>query len=197
MPTSADRLFYLVSSLAYLLLLWFVSGLARTGAGLLFAAGASALAGCLVLARSGRRRPLFALQVGLLLTAAAVGGVESALRLAPGLVHGQAANAAFSAYHCGPGGIYEKDAHLGHALRPGAACDTYWNGHWWRHECNHAGYRGPDVGRADVVFLGDSMVYGHGVAQEHTVPARFTARTGLAAANLGQQGTCLVQMWLR
>src|SRR5262249_40544701 len=50
---------------------------------------------------------------------------------------------------------------------------------------------------ADAVFLGDSMIYGHGVEGDQTVPARFAARTELATANLGQQGTCLVQMWLR
>jgi hypothetical protein len=44
-----------------------------------------------------------------------------------------------------------------------------------------------------VVFLGDSMIYGHGVDEPDTVPARFEALTGAATANLGQQGTCAPQ----
>jgi hypothetical protein len=69
----------------------------------------------------------------------------------------------------------------------------YWNGHWWRHDTNADGYRGPMLARADAIFLGDSMVYGHGVEQHETLPARFAARTGLAVANLGQQGACMLQ----
>jgi hypothetical protein len=72
----------------------------------------------------------------------------------------------------------------------------YWNGHWWRHETNRSGWRGPDVERADAVFLGDSMIYGHGVDEPDTVPARYAARTGRAAVNLGQQGTCQIQSLL-
>jgi hypothetical protein len=73
----------------------------------------------------------------------------------------------------------------------------YWAGHWWEHDANADGYRGPAVARADAVFLGDSMVYGHGVGPADTLPARFAARTGRAVANLGQQGTCQLQSWLR
>ena len=40
------------------------------------------------------------------------------------------------------------------------------------------------------------MVYGHGVETADRVSARFAVRTGLPVANLGQQGTCLLQGWM-
>jgi hypothetical protein len=93
-------------------------------------------------------------------------------------------------------GIYRLDPHRAAVLRPSVSRWMYWNGHWWWHETNEDGYRGPRLARADVVLLGDSMIYGHGVNQADTVAARLAARTGLATANLGQQGTGQIQSLL-
>jgi hypothetical protein len=196
MARSSGR-FYFFSALVYLVLVWFLSGLVRTGGLFLVGAGALALAGCLGAARRGRRWPLFALYLSALMLAALAGSLEGLLWLAPRLLRGSVANHAYSGYHCLPGGIYRRDCHLGYALKPGLARAMCWNGHWWRHETNAAGYRGAAVEQADVVFLGDSMVYGHGVANEETVPSQFAERTSRTVANLGQQGTCLIQMWIR
>jgi hypothetical protein len=78
-------------------------------------------------------------------------------------------------------------------MRPGVRRWMYWNGHWWWHEANGHGWRGPERDRAQAVFLGDSMIYGHGVHGGDTVPAAFERLTGLDTANLGQQGTCAPQ----
>jgi hypothetical protein len=72
----------------------------------------------------------------------------------------------------------------------------YWSGHRWRHETNAQGFRGRPLERADAVFLGDSMIYGHGVEEADTVAARFERATGLATANLGQQGTFPIQAYM-
>ena len=69
----------------------------------------------------------------------------------------------------------------------------YWQGHRWHHDTNVDGYRGPRVPHPEAVFLGDSMIYGHGVENGETVPAQFAALTGRPVANLGQQGTSLLQ----
>jgi hypothetical protein len=146
--------------------------------------------------RSRRRgRPEWLLRLAYLSVLAAVSAllVEAALHLRPGLLGGRVANFAYTGYHPYKGGIYSIDPHVGQLMRPDVHRWMYWNGHWWRHDTNRRGWRGPELDRADAVFLGDSMIYGHGVNEEGTVSAQFTLRTGATSANLGQQGTCAVQ----
>jgi len=176
-----------------LLLLWLVSSMLRGKGILVVAAGGAALAASLVPAVRGRRAPLYRLFFLTALAAAGTLGAEAILWLAPGLLKGRLANQVLSGYHSERDGIYVSDAHLGRTLRPGFTRSMYWNGHVWRHDANDDGYRGPRLTRADAVFLGDSMIYGHGVETDQTVPARFQAVSGLPTANLGQQGTCPVQ----
>jgi hypothetical protein len=178
----------------YLLLLWFVSSLARGKGLVLFAAGVVALAAALWTFRKGRRQPLYALYYLTVLAAVTVGAAEALLRLAPGVLRGRIANYVFHGYHGERDGIYVADPHLGVRLKPGVRRAMYWNGHWWRHQANALGYRGPAwADGADAVFLGDSMIYGHGVEADQTVAQRFAARSGLRAANLGTQGAGLMQ----
>jgi hypothetical protein len=118
------------------------------------------------------------------------------LLLFPAVLSGQLANYTFNGYHPGRGGIYSPDRRLGLAMKPGLRRRMHWNGHWWTHETNEDGYRGPRLARADAVFLGDSMVYGHGLETEQTVPAQFARLGGQTAANLGQPATCLIQALL-
>jgi SGNH hydrolase-like domain, acetyltransferase AlgX len=180
-------------SALYVVLLWLVSSMLRGKGILLVAAGAAALAAALVAASRGRRQPLYRLFFLTALAAAGTLGGEGILWLAPGLLKGRLANQVLGGYHSEPDGIYVPDPYLGRTLRPGFARSMYWNGHVWRHEANADGYRGPRFDRADAVFLGDSMIYGHGVETAQTVPARFQAVSGLSSANLGQQGTGPVQ----
>ena len=180
-------------SALYALLLWLVSSMLRGKGILLVAAGGAALAAALVAAARGRRQPFYRLFFLTALLAAGTLGAEGLLWLAPGLLKGRLANQVLSGYHSERDGIYVPDPYLGRTLRPGFARPMYWNGHVWRHDANADGYRGPRLDRADAVFLGDSMIYGHGVETAQTVPARFQAISGLASANLGQQGTCPVQ----
>ena len=183
---------------SYLVLFWVVASAASRGRGfLIFVAGALALVVALAFARRGRRFPLFALYYLVLMVATVALGFEGLLRVAPGILSGHVANVAYSGYHWYRGGIYDLDDHMGPAMRPNVDRRTYWAGRWWRHSANADGYRGPALSRADAVFLGDSMIYGHGVEEEQTAAARFGVRTGLATANLGQQGTCQIQSWIR
>jgi hypothetical protein len=177
----------------YLVLLWLVASALRGKGLLLFAAGLIALAAAAYARRAGRPRPLLALVYATVLAAVTVASVEGVLRLAPGVLHGWLANYVFNGYHGERDGTLRPDPYLAVALRPSVRRWMYWNGHWWWHQTNAQGYRGEAPLRADAVFLGDSMVYGHGVGEGDTVPARFAVQTGLSAANLGQQGTCLVQ----
>jgi hypothetical protein len=180
-----------------ILLLWFVSGVTRIGSLFGFSSGLVALLVCLWAARVGRRKPLFVYCLLLLMAGLVVASLELTLQVAPGLLSGTVANHAYGAYHPLPGGIYKRDRLLGHTLRPNQDCRIYWNGHWWRHQTNARGYRGPLVEKASVVLLGDSMIYGHGVEQSETVASQLQAMTGDTVANLGQQGACLIQMVAR
>jgi hypothetical protein len=137
---------------------------------------------------------LFLLFFATMMAASIIAAVEATLRLAPEIVNGAVANHTFGGYHSMASGIYERDRRLGYALKPACSCKLFANGHWWHHETNAAGFRGEAVSRADAVFLGDSMVYGHGVDNHDTVASRFQSLSDRPVANLGQQGTCLIQM---
>jgi hypothetical protein len=176
-----------------LLLLWVAASAARRKGLLLFVGGALALAFALARHRRGRPRALLAGSFALMLAAVTVLVLEAVLVLAPGLLKGRLANHVFNEYHQGRTGIYRADTVLGVTFKPGLRRRMYWNGHWWTHEANADGYRGPAMARAVAVFLGDSMVYGHGVETSQTVAAEFTRQTGRPAANLGVQGYCVVQ----
>jgi len=178
----------------YLALLWIVASVSsRVRGGVTFLAGVLVLAAGIGALRRGRPRLLYTACYLLLMAAACAAGLELLLFAKPDLIGGRVASVAYSGYHWYKRGIYRLDAERGPVLKPNTQRATYWNGHWWRHDTNADGYRGPGLARADAVFLGDSMVYGHGVEQDEALPARFAARTGLAVANLGQQGACMLQ----
>jgi len=56
---------------------------------------------------------------------------------------------------------------------------------------NELGYRrvNDDSGAADVIFLGDSFTFGHGVADEETFVSVACTRSKLVCQNLGRPGT--------
>jgi hypothetical protein len=183
--------------LLYLLCLWLFASAASRGQGhFVVLAGLVALGLAGLAFVRGRRSVLYGLFFLMLLAASAAVLFEAALRLRPGILGGQVANVAYTGYHWYKGGIYSLDPHVGPLLKPNVRRPMYWAGHRWLHETNDRGFRGPCPARTQVVFLGDSMIYGHGVENEATVPSRFGARSGLGTANLGQQGTSLVQSWL-
>jgi hypothetical protein len=178
----------------YLVAWWLLSSAAsRRHGGAVFVLGLALLAAAALAYRGGRRSWLLRLCYASALAAVAVLMIEAALHLRPGLLGGRVANFAYTGYHHYRGGIYDPDVEIGQRMRPRVRRWMFWNGHWWRHASNSGGWRGPDVDRAAAVFLGDSMIYGHGVEEPDTVPARFERHTGVRTANLGQQGTCAVQ----
>jgi hypothetical protein len=184
-------------ALVALVPLWVVASAASRGRSFVFfAAGLALLALAMWAFARGRRDVLYRYVYVLVLAAVGALALEAALHLRPSLLRGRLANIVYSGYHWQPGGVYELDVHRGPVLRPRVRRPMYWNGHWWRHETGRDGWRGRDADRADAVFLGDSMIYGHGVEEPQTACARFAARTGRVAVNLGQQGTCQIQSFL-
>jgi hypothetical protein len=121
--------------------------------------------------------------------------VEVTLRLWPTLLGWEFANGALTRYTTRPGGIYYFDRHLRiNFMIPNHTATMFYNGYVWRHETDALGFRNKPLHvPADVMLLGDSLVYGHGVDYEHTVGYELEQRTGLRVANLGRQGDCAFQ----
>ena len=68
------------------------------------------------------------------------------------------------------------------------------NGYTWTHETDALGFRNRGLTPpANVVLLGDSFIYGHGVDFESTVGHFLGERTGWRVANLARQADCAFQ----
>ena len=125
----------------------------------------------------------------------AFGALEVLLRVRPTMLGQTFANGAFSRYTVRAGGIYYYDPNLRmNFMIPNHHTTMYFNGYSWRHETDALGFRNAPLHiPADVVLLGDSFVYGHGLEFEDTLGHRLEERSGLRVANLGRQGDCVFQ----
>jgi hypothetical protein len=144
--------------------------------------------------RAGAR---IALRLGLVVAAILVvlGVLEVVLRWRPTLLGDAYANGALSRYTSRAGGIYYSDRNLRmNFMIPNFQTTMYANGYVWHHQTDALGFRNAPLHiPADVVLLGDSLVYGHGVEFEDTLGHRLEERSGLRVANLGLQGDCTFQ----
>jgi hypothetical protein len=134
-----------------------------------------------------------ALVVGAVLVV--LGALELTLRWRPLLLGHAFANGALTGYATGPQGIYYFDPGLRmNFMIPNHRRTMYYNGYVWQHETDAMGFRNrPLHVPADVVLLGDSVVYGHGVDFEHTLGHYLEGQSRLRTVNLGQQGNCAFQ----
>ena len=144
-----------------------------------------------------RRLRGFALNalLALLATAVALGGLELLLRARPTLLGADFANGVLSKYTDDEGGIFYKDRQAqGRFMIPNLTTQMYYNGYVWTHHTDALGFRNAVVAMpADIVLLGDSFIYGHGVDFESTVGAILAQLTGLTVENLARQGDCTLQ----
>lgn len=130
-----------------------------------------------------------------LLTATALvllGLLELLLARAPEVFGEQRANAIFSTYDTKPGGIYirEKRSRM-RFMWPDFATGNYWNGYRWHHATDGRGFRNPSGTPTDVLLLGDSLIYGHGVEEAETVAHFLRSEHRVGAYNMGRQGAAL------
>lgn len=133
---------------------------------------------------------LMVFSVGLTLAA-----MEIVLRSWPLLLGDTFANGVLTRYGSGEGQIYYHDNRLGMPFMiPNYETEMYYNRYVWRHRTDAHGFRNerPSI-PADVVLLGDSFIYGHGVNVEDTVAHYLAQATGWTVANLGRQGDCAFQ----
>jgi hypothetical protein len=141
------------------------------------------------------RRRWLAAAIAALVT---LGVVEAILQSAPRLFGQRNLNLVLSRYDDLPGGMYFRDPPTRMLFMwPDASLTAYFNGYRWRHRTDSLGYRNPPGTRGDdVVLLGDSLIYGHGVEENQTLAHFLRAEHGLSAYNMARQGNCLWQEYV-
>ncbi len=117
-------------------------------------------------------------------------GFEIGIRLLFNFMPIRYANAIYNKYHTGPDGIYYYNKELGiNLMKPNFKTRLFWNGYFWEHATDSLGFRNPhDTPQADIVILGDSLVYGQGVNEEQTLCHFLRENTKLEIVNLGISG---------
>ncbi|MBI1846355.1 MAG: SGNH/GDSL hydrolase family protein [Candidatus Rokubacteria bacterium] len=143
----------------------------------------------------GWRRWLVRGLVSLVSLAVVLLGLEGLLRSRPTLLGDGFANGALSRYTARAGGIYYSDRQLRmHFMIPDLTTTMYANGYVWQHGTDALGFRNrPLHVPAEVMLLGDSIVYGQGVEFPDTLGAQLERLSGRTVANLGRQGDCAYQ----
>lgn len=123
--------------------------------------------------------------------------LESVLRLVPDLPGERLANYVWSRYGTFPGGIYVREpVSKVRFMWPDFATETRWNGRSWHHATDARGFRNPAETPHEVLLLGDSLVYGHGVEEQATATHVLRAELGIGAYNMGRQGACLLDEYV-
>jgi lysophospholipase L1-like esterase len=83
-------------------------------------------------------------------------------------------------------------------LRPNADSECASSGYRWHHHGDAYGYRNPESwSQADVVLLGDSTTYGHGVEETSTAAHFLREELGRTVVNLGWTGDSPIQYLAR
>mgnify|MGYP001575396658 CR=1 FL=1 len=91
--------------------------------------------------------------------------------------------------------IYEYDPIIDMKfMKPNFETTMYWDGYRWKHKTDKYGFRNPiDRDKADIIMLGDSLIYGHGVDQDYTVGYFLEKMTNLTVSNLGRTADATYQ----
>jgi lysophospholipase L1-like esterase len=78
-------------------------------------------------------------------------------------------------------------------MKPNYSTTCVFNQLRWHHSTDAWGFRNPtSLARADVVLLGDSMTYGHGVEENQTIAHYLRADLSTSVANLGTTAASIV-----
>lgn len=129
----------------------------------------------------------------LLVLAASGLSAEGLLRVGSAAVPPAIGNLIYTRYGAFADGIYflEPISRM-YAMRKRFFTRNYMNGYWWTHETDDYGFRNPgSIASRDLLLLGDSLIYGHGVEERDSVRAQLSNNFGITAYNMGRQGDCL------
>ncbi len=108
-------------------------------------------------------------------------------------------NILFSKYNKRSDGIYYKDKRWNiNIMKPNFQQMVFYNGMGWQHRTNAIGIRdNQNIKQADIVVLGDSFTYGHGVGEENTLCKQLESLSSKRVANLGVQGDYPPSQYIR
>ena len=143
-----------------------------------------------------RRRTLIAnTNLSLITTVLLVLSIEGMLHAFPRLLGDTFANGVLTKYSTKPGGIYYFDPVLRmNFMLPSYSAEMAYNGYHWHHQTDQYGFRNHESRtKADILLLGDSHTYGHGLEMEQTVGFFLEQLTGRTVYNLGRQGDSSLQ----
>jgi hypothetical protein len=145
--------------------------------------------------RRGYLRSRANVGLSLLALAFTVGAVELYFRHFTATLPPRLANHLGFPYDDRPHGIFRFNPEMNMLMmRPQYEREMYFNGYHWHHKTDRMGFRNPvDRTAADVVLLGDSMIYGHGVEETSTVRHHLEQALGRPVANLGMQAAGIHQ----
>ena len=148
---------------------------------------------------SALRRVAFPLMAALCGFLVALVVLESALRIRPEIFSYRVQNLAFAKYDVLPDGVNVAVNSLRmQFMRPDFRTDFRFNGYRWGHVGDRRGFRNPpDLGHPEVLLLGDSLIYGHGVEEAQTVAGFLRTDHGHPTYNMAKQGDCLYDNYVR
>lgn len=124
---------------------------------------------------------------------------EGILRFGKDFLPRDLQNILMSKYNRRPDGIYYKNEKWQvNIIKPNSRQEIVYNGHRWLQQSNEIGIRSNrNIEHADIVALGDSFVYGHGVQIEDTLCHHLETISKKRVANLGVQGDYPISEYIR
>ncbi len=144
--------------------------------------------------RLSKRQLLFRIVSPVLALVLSVIGAETALQLFTDTLLGRDLTIEFfDRYNRRPHGMYffEKNSAM-NFMRPLFVARAFSKGHFWTHSADQRGFRNPpDRQDTQILLLGDSMIYGHGVEDDQTVASFLHKVHGQPVYNMARQGDCL------
>ena len=108
-------------------------------------------------------------------------------------------NIILTKYNKRPDGIYYKDKRWNiNIMKPNFKQEFFYNDYRWLHQSNEIGIRrSKNIEKADIIALGDSFIYGHGVPAENTLCNYLESISNKRVVNLGVQGDYPPSQYIR
>ncbi|MBS2034119.1 SGNH/GDSL hydrolase family protein [bacterium] len=121
--------------------------------------------------------------------------LEVFLRFSASYLSSELCNELTRSYTIERGGIYFIDLDYSRTqfMRPNSKDQVVFNGYRWLNETDERGLRNPPGAAHEIMVLGDSFLYGHGVNESDTAIARLRQKYQWKVYNAARQGDCLSQ----